>query len=175
MSQPSNSYLSNRVLKINTGFLFSENSGRNHVSEIDLPRVRVSEEVIVNSLKGTLRLSRTQEGVLLQASLTAEVDDDCFRCLDPINHVMQLEIEELYGTNPAVGTEFHVDEDGNVDFATLLRDELLIEQGYVKPCRLNADGKCNYCGKTLEEATEYRQEDEIDPRMAILKKLLDSQ
>lgn len=178
MSESSNSYLNNRVLKLNVGFLFGDNSPRNHVSELDIPRVCISDDpdkLIVNYIKGTLRLSRTQEGVLLQATLKTAIDDDCYRCLDPIDHTMELNIEELYAFDKSTGTQFYVDEDGNLDMATLLREEILIEQGYFRPCRLTQEGKCHYCSKTLEEATEYSQEDNIDPRMAVLKQLLDSQ
>ena len=175
MSQPSKSHLSNRVLKLNVGFLFGENSALTHNSELDVPRVRVADDLILNHLKGTIHLSRTKEGILLQTTLTASMDDNCFRCLEDIDHVMELNIQELYGFHDSEDTEFHIDEDGILDLTPLIRSEVFIEQSYCKPCRLNDSGKCGYCDKTFAEVTGYEQEERLDPRFAVLKKLLDSQ
>lgn len=173
MEQPK---LNSRILKINVGFLMNEGPGNNHNSEIDFPAVRVSDDLNLKYLKGPLRLSCTKEGVLVQGKFETAMDDECHRCLDAINHVMNLDIEELYAFNHSLtDAEFFIDEDNIIDLAPLLRAEVLMEQYYDRPCQLTAEGICSYCGKTKAEVMGEDTEDHIDPRLAVLKKLLDSQ
>ncbi|GAB4320344.1 MAG: hypothetical protein Kow00117_09840 [Phototrophicales bacterium] len=173
MHQPK---LNSRVLKINVGFLMNEGPGNNHNSEIDFPTVHVSDDLNLKYLKGPLRLSCTKEGILVQATLETAIDDECHRCLDPIHHVMTLEIEELFAFKHSLAeAEFFIDEDNIIDLAPLLRAEVLMEQYYDRPCQLTAQGICPCCGKTKAELLGKEEEEHIDPRLAVLKQLLDAQ
>lgn len=167
-------YVNNRVLKLNVGFLLTTGPGHNHNSTLDIPAVRVTDDLILNYIRGPLRLSRTKEGILVQAQLQTSLDDECHRCLDPIDHEMTLKVEELYAYHTDYDAEFRIDEDGILDLAPLLREEVLIERDYSRPCQLNEKGVCNKCGRTLSDITGEDSEDPIDPRFAELKKLLDS-
>ena len=167
------SSLSNRVLKLNIGFLLSDGTHRTHDSTFDFPKLKVADDLTVNYLKGSLRLSRTKEGILVQADLQTAIDDDCYRCLEPINHVIHLDLEELYATDFSNDeAEFFIGDDAVLDLSPLIRAETLIEQSYCKPCRLDANNNCPICKKNF---TKEKQDDDdkIDQRLAVLKELLD--
>lgn len=164
--------MNNRVLKINVGFLLHASSGTSNDSTLDFPDVQVSDEITLNYIRGNLRMSRTKEGILVQSHLITAFDDVCFRCLDPIEHVMEMEIEELYAFNSHADTEFRVGDDGILDLGGLLRAEALIEQSHRQLCKPDCKGLCPECGANLNHETCTCQVDMIDPRLAILKTLL---
>ena len=62
----------------------------------DVPRMRIADDVDLVFLRGPLRLSRTKEGILVQGDLELGIEDECYRCLRPIERHLQLSIEELY-------------------------------------------------------------------------------
>lgn len=169
------SYLSNRVLKINVGFLLSAGPGNSHDSRFDIPEpVRVADDLLVNSINGTLRLTRTHEGILVQSQLYVGVESECSRCLDVIQHDIELTMEELYNYPTRANSEFFVGADAILDLAPLLRAEVLIETGHRFLCREECKGLCPDCGTNLNYETCDCADKRIDPRLSKLRELLDS-
>jgi len=167
------SYVSNRVLKLNVGFLLSSGPAHSHDSALDLPVVRVSDDLMLKYIRGPLRLSRTKEGLLVQARLQAAVDSECFRCLDPIEQDITVDLEELYTFHFNATTEFRINDDGILDLAPLLRAEVLISLSQRALCRPDCAGLCPECGVNWNHETCTCNLDNIDPRLAKLQKLLD--
>jgi len=174
MKQSPNTYVTSRVLKLNVGFLLTSGPAHSHDSEIDFPTVRVADDLTLKYVRGPLRLSRTREGILVQAQLLTAMDDECYRCLDSLEHVVTLDIEELYAYHSDVDTEFFIDEDGILDLAPLLRAEVLIEGAQRTLCKEDCRGLCPRCGANLNHSVCECDADDIDPRLAKLKELLDS-
>ena len=168
------STVSNRVLKLNVGFLLSEGPSHTHKSELDFPQLKISDDLIVKYLYGPLRLSRTKEGILVQAELETAIDGSCFRCLDSHEHSLTIELEELFYTHWNSDAEFYIGDDGILDLTPLLRDEIIIEADYGKPFRVDEHGFCQMCGELAQDKLQLNQEEQLDPRLAVLKKLLDS-
>lgn len=176
MSSPPESYLSNRVLKLNVGFLLGDSAhSRNHDSTLDFPAVRVADDLILNYIRGPLRLNRTKEGVLVQAHIDTQRVGECTRCLDSVNHNLDFHIEELYAYHSQVDTEFRIGEDGVLDLNPLLRAEVLMALDGPALCREDCAGLCPTCGVNRNHTHCDCDDANIDPRMAILKQLLDSQ
>lgn len=165
--------MKNRVLKLNVGFLLSASNGTINDSTLDFPDVQVSDEITLNYIRGNLRMSRTKEGILVQTQLETAFNDECSRCADPIQHTIQMELEELYAFNPATNTEFQIGEDGILNFGALLRAEALIEKSHRALCKPDCKGLCPECGTNWNHATCTCADDAIDPRLAILKTLLE--
>lgn len=174
MKQAANGYLSSRVLKYNVGFLLADGPGHSHSFELDVPSVQVAHDLVVNYLRGPVRFSRTKEGILVQAHLLSAVEDECYRCLDPVESEFAVELEELYATQPALPTPFHIGEDALLDLAPLLREEALIALSSRAICQADCKGLCPECGANLNHGLCDCHLDEIDPRLAVLKKLLDA-
>jgi uncharacterized protein len=168
-----NGYASNRVLKLNVGFLLAQGPGSSHQTEFDVPALRVSEDVDIAYLRGPLLLSRTKEGVLVQGQLKIGIETDCYRCLDPVAYETALDIEELFAHPDPEIAEFAVGEDNNIDLAPLLRAEMLILDTRNVACREACKGICAGCGVNLNTGT-CDCEPETDPRFAQLKALLDA-
>lgn len=169
--------LNKRVVKLNVGFLLSGGPGNHKTMEMNITDpVKIAEDLVVNSIKGHLRLSRTKEGILVQTSdLVMMVDRECSRCLTTFEHPIQVNIEELYASpRPIDESEFFIGQDAQLDLAPLLRAEALIQLGQREYCREDCKGLCVHCGANLNEETCDCAENQIDPRMAKLRELLDS-
>lgn len=166
------SYVSNRVLKINVGFLLADGPGHSHETAFDVPEIRVSDDLTLAYVRGPLRLSRTKEGILIQGQLQVGLNGDCIRCLEPVTENVAVDLEELYLYPPQPGAELVVDETAILDLAPLLRDEILIIATRGLLCRPECKGLCPNCGTNLNFSTCDCDLEDVDPRLAQLKKLL---
>lgn len=171
VKQHTNGYIANRVLKLNVGFVLAAGPGYTHATTLDIPVVRVADDLDLEYLRGTLRLSRTQEGVLVQGDLHAGFEGECARCLEPVMRDEVLALQELYAHPPSDITEFSVDEDGILDLSPLIREEVLIASEHNVLCREDCKGLCMDCGANLNIEECDCPEDNIDPRFAQLKAL----
>lgn len=175
MKQHANGYVSNRVLKLNVGFLLSSGPGHIHDTSFDVPTIRVSDDVDLDYVRGTARLSRTKEGILVQGKLQFGIEDECYRCLDTVSRELSVELEELYAYPPRLDAEFGVADDGILDLAPLLRAEALIAAAHRALCKPDCKGLCPTCGTNLNYGTCACADEDIDPRMAKLQELLRDQ
>ena len=174
MKQHVNGYVSNRVLKLNVGFLLASGAGHSHETGFDIPTVRVSDDVDLLYIRGPLRLSRTKEGILVQGTLHVGLDDECYRCLDAIERDVTLSIEELFAYPPSRDVEFSLTDDGILDLAPLVREEALIAASTGALCKPDCKGLCPDCGVNLNYTQCSCHEEKIDPRLATLKELLNA-
>jgi len=166
------SYVSNRILKINVGFLLSDGPGHSHETAFDVPEIRVSDDLTLAYVRGPLRLSRTKEGILVQGKLDVGMTGECYRCLDPVTQNVTLELEELYVYAPQAGSELVIDETAVLDLSPLLRDEVLIITSRGMLCRGGCKGLCPNCGTNLNKETCDCVLDAVDPRLAQFRDLL---
>lgn len=168
----SNKYLSSRVLKINVGFIIAEGSGFSREFPINIPeRVRVAEDVILDKLIGTLRLTRTSEGILVQGQLECTTVAECSRCLTEVALTYPLEVEEIFELSNR-DDPFAIGEDGILDLAPLIREESILNLPHQVLCQPDCRGLCPECGQNLNEGTCDCEVDEIDSRWAALADFL---
>jgi uncharacterized protein len=171
VKQAVNGYVSDRVFKLNVGFLLATGAGHSHETAFDVPRVRLDDDVDLDYVRGELVLSRTKEGILVQGTLHLGVDDECYRCLRPVHRDMEIDVEELYAYPHPNGAEYIIGEDAILDLTPLLRAEAIIADAHGVLCQPDCKGLCATCGANLNEG-ECECEPEIDPRFAKLKALL---
>lgn len=174
MGQPTSNYFSNRVLKINVGFLLAAGPGHSHDTTFDAPAVRVADDLTLDYIRGPLRLSRTKEGVLVQGELHVGFSGDCYRCLDTVTANITIEFEELFAYPSPAAAEFSLHDDGVLDLGPLLRAEVFIATTNNLLCRPDCRGLCPDCGANLNTTQCACAAEQVDPRMAKLKELLES-
>lgn len=164
-------YVHPRVLKFNIGFLLVQGAGHQRDMEIDLPRLRLEDDVDLDYLVGTLRLSRNSRGILVQGRLQTRILGECVRCLEPVATTVELELEELFSYPPSPETPYSVDDTGIMDLAPLLREEVILAVPMGVLCRPDCAGLCLECGQNLNEGMCDCKPDDGDPRFAILRQL----
>ena len=183
MAQASGRYLKNRLLRLKVGFLLTEGPGSAREMPLSIPqRVQVDGELFLESLSGSLVLTRTREGILAQGGLRVRRKRECDRCLTVFEQGLELDIAELFALPADAGkSAFSVDSNGEIDLGPLLREEVLIAASYRAFCRDGCRGLNVETGGRLNDeaaaaaAFEVEGGSVIDPRLAMLKKLLPQQ
>jgi uncharacterized protein len=162
-------FVNRRVLKINVGYLLAQGAGYQRVIGLDLPRVQLADDATLDFLQGHLRLSRNSRGILVQGVLATHVVTECARCLTPISVPVDLEIEELFSYPPSPDVVYSVEETGILDIAPLLREESILAVPMGVLCRPDCAGLCPQCGQNLNEGTCDCEQEDIDPRLVMLR------
>ena len=122
----------------------------------------------------------------LVASATALYDTVCARCLEPISTSATFSVSRLIETGADRHTQDHEhDEDYEDELLTLdghfveidddITEAFALELPMYHLCREDCPGLCPKCGKKLSEGDcGCSAKKEIDPRLAILQKLLEN-
>ncbi|WP_119072588.1 YceD family protein [Aggregatilinea lenta] len=167
------SFLNRRVLKFNIGFLLAQGAGHQKDIDLDLPRIRVDEDLDLDYVRGPLRFSRNSRGILIQGDLEASVAAECSRCLTPTSVPVSVSLEELFAYPPDPEMDYSVDDTGILDLAPLLREETILATPMVIVCHDDCAGLCPICGQNFNEGTCDCEQEEIDPRLEALRALKD--
>jgi uncharacterized protein len=169
----SQAYVSNRVLKINVGFLLSSGPGHSHDSVFNVPTIRVADDLTLEFVRGPIRMSRATAGILVQGQLETGLSGECYRCLEPVSKAVTIGLEELFAYPASPTAEFSLHDDGILDLAPLLREEVLLATVNGLLCHPDCKGLCPTCGANWNNTTCSCILDAVDPRLAGLKKLLE--
>jgi uncharacterized protein len=143
--------------------------GYQRVVELDLPRVRLGDDVELDYLRGELTFSHNTHGVLVRGTLKTDIIAECVRCLTPTLVPVKLEIDELFSYPPSSDTAYSVEETGILDMVPLLREEAILAVPMNVICRPDCAGLCPQCGKNLNKEQCDCLQDDIDPRLAVLR------
>jgi uncharacterized protein len=106
--------------------------------------------------------------------MRAKVMTDCVRCLTLFPQQLEIDFTELYAFTPDSVTEsgLFVPENGLLDLAPLVRDEMLLAIPISPVCSPECKGLCPICGENLNQTDHSHNEEAIDPRLDVLKSLL---
>ncbi|MCJ7513828.1 MAG: DUF177 domain-containing protein [Anaerolineales bacterium] len=166
---------SRHPLRINVGFLLHEQAGYSRTFDFDHPAVQISEDLAISKLRGSLRFTRTAQGLYGDGQLEATTPMECVRCLSAFEQPLAIRIGDLFASPPGQATDplLVVPETGVLDLSPLLREYLLLDVPLQPLCRSNCRGLCPECGNNLNESRCSHPKEPIDPRLAALQSLLD--
>jgi uncharacterized protein len=164
-------------LRFNFGFLLEADLGTSRRIEFAYPSVQLPEGLTLSPLSGEFTVTRTSEGVYLDGRLESAIQQQCVRCLEEMRLPITVHLEELfyYPTSAAPeGEQLVFDgESGFIDLGPLVRELSLLEVPIQPTCRPDCQGLCMECGQNLNETDCGCEVDEIDPRLAGLRALLE--
>ncbi len=137
--------------------------------------------VLTEPVSGTMRLSRTNRGLILDARLTTAIAGECARCLRPVVTPVKVRIdEEVRPTiDLASGLPVPLEEDGDPEAPRLtdhheleLRPLVIEAINLVEPiaplCEPDCPGLCFECGERLVPG-HVHDDAAIDPRLEALR------
>lgn len=139
----------------------------------------------LSDLTGAVEMIRTHDGILVRADLRTNVELTCSRCLTEFGFPVRFRIEEefLPTLDILTGARLPVPEDADpavlidmhhiLDLSELVRQGLTLALPMVPICRSSCRGLCPHCGANWNETDCDCETDELDPRFAELRKLLD--
>lgn len=172
-------------MRYNVSQLLKEHVGatRNYQLHEDISRLDPSLKPLT-ALNGTVNLLRTMDGILVRANLYTNVELTCSRCLTQFATPIHFRIEQEFLPTIDIQTGARLPKPDDVeDFETIdphhlldmteiVRQDLMLALPLVPLCRNECKGLCPNCGVNWNEGTCDCQDDEPDPRFAVLKKLL---
>jgi uncharacterized protein len=139
------------------------------------------------SVEGSVVFTRTLRGILAKGQAVTHLDEPCRRCLEMARADLDFPFEEEYV--PAIDVltgaslpltdddepALVIDEHHTLDLSEVLRQYIVAETTLGPICKEDCQGLCPVCGanRNLEPCT--CQTEAIDPRLAILAKLMGSQ
>jgi uncharacterized protein len=162
-------------LRLNVGFLLNAPVGDSRDFPFEIDHIHLDPDLDLDSLQGTARITRTAQGLLLQAKMRATLPEECVRCLKSFEQSLQSEFTELYAfsQNSVTDSGLIVPEDAHIDLAPLVREYMLLAIPISPLCSPDCKGLCPVCGMNLNEGTHHHESEEIDSRLSVLKSLLD--
>lgn len=147
--------------RINVGFLLNQSIGYSREINFEFPQVvlapqdaspvRPEDLLAVDDLKGTVRISRTPQGLLFDGDFSGWVDTQCVRCLTDAKIYLTTQFSELYAFNrrSTTDSDLILPENANVDLEWLLREYFLVEIPISPLCQPDCKGLCRICGENL--------------------------
>lgn len=134
-------------------------------------------------LAGTVRLARTNRGILVEAHLTTALAETCSRCLGATAVPIAVDIFEE--ALPSVDLEtggpldleaepdvLRLDDHHELDLEVPVREAVSLGEPLAPLCRAACAGLCPECGRDLNDEPHAHPELEGDPRLAPLARLL---
>jgi uncharacterized protein len=168
---------SRQSLRLNVGFLVYQSVGSSRDFYFDLPSLSIEPDLNLIDFQGTVRITRTPQGLLVQAELQAMIQSQCVRCLANIGQLLQADFTELYAFSlrSTSDSELILPEDGFIDLGPLIREYMLLAIPINPLCRPDCSGICAICGEPQGEGFHVHEVETGDPRLAVLKELLENQ
>jgi uncharacterized protein len=163
-------------LRFNIGFIIHEDAGYTKQFDFSIDELYIPPDLELADLTGKVTFGRTPQGIIAHVQASANLEAECVRCLDVFIQHVQTDFSELFAFDKrSIDDEgLLVPEDGYVDLAPMVREYLLLDLPIKPICQQKCTGLDPETGeKRTSEPTEDRK-DQIDPRMEVLKKLLDN-
>ncbi len=138
-----------------------------------------------STLDGEITMIRTTAGILVRGDLYTTVELSCSRCLElfamPVRFTVEEEfhpsIDILTGAKMPQTEEDEpatlIDAHHMLDLSEVVRQNLLLALPMYPVCRSKCRGLCPHCGQNWNEAPCDCTLEEIDPRLAVLRDLLE--
>lgn len=160
----------------------------------DVPCIELPEDVSIpeNGIRVTGTCEDSLGCMTMRLHVAANYRTVCARCLDEIDKTLELDIERMILTERLPGpVDSHLSEDNEwdgdtedviyVNEARIIPDadvleEISLELPPLDLCSPDCPGLCPMCGKPRRDGDcGCREEKTINPKLAILQKLLDNQ
>lgn len=161
--------------RLNVGFLLNAPVGESRDFDFDIPKIHFEPDLDLDDLSGTARVTRTAQGLLVQVKMNASLPAECVRCLKGFTQPLSNEFTELYAftRNSTTESGLILPEDAQIDLAPLVREYMLLAVPISPLCSPDCKGLCPVCGGNLNETACDHESETVDPRLLILKSLLE--
>jgi uncharacterized protein len=113
--------------------------------------------------------------MVLSADVKVSYSTVCARCIEPVSNVLEISFEKDIASSGDVSSEnddYIIIEDKKLDLLPSVEEEIMLEMPSRTLCKEDCLGLCQKCGKNLNEGDCDCAKKEVDPRLAILKTLL---
>jgi len=133
-------------------------------------------------------LESSPDGIRVKGGISGSVAMECTRCLEGFRQALDIGVDEFY-RRPGMGAlssdgrevpgaeiqeedEYIIDE-GVIDLNLLVNDAVLLNLPIKRLCSEDCGGLCQHCGINLNRGECGCGSESIDPRLEVLRTLLD--
>jgi uncharacterized protein len=169
------------ALEVNVAGLLGEGPGAHRdiaVGDLWIPLDDGLE--LARPVAGSVRLARTNRGLLVTGHLEASLRESCARCLREIDVPVEVDIDEeaLPTIDLTSGLPVDTSADPEVvrltdhhelDLEPLIREGISLVEPIAPLCRPDCPGLCTVCGAELATGDHDHGEGPIDPRLEALR------
>ncbi len=151
------------VIGFNVAQLLKSPTGTIRRVEVDEVDEGLKKDLrLVSATKGSLKLMRTNAGILVTGTLTHVVETDCTRCLETITRKQVIKLNDefvpvvdvdtgLPAPRPDDADAFRIRPDHVLDLTEAIRQYAILESPLQTLCREDCKGLCSDCGANLNE------------------------
>jgi uncharacterized protein len=164
-------------LRFNVGFIVAEAIGFSREFLVEARKLQVTPDLLLQNVSGRILVTRTAEGLLVQCKLASQQEAECARCLDLFMLPIVVDFSELYSFLDHVisETELVLPYSGTLDLRPIIREYVVLETPLRTLCKTDCKGLCPVCGENLNNTVCHHNEDPVDPRLSVLKDLLNKE
>jgi DUF177 domain-containing protein len=151
---------------------------------VDVEEEAAAAEVsAIGPARARLQVTRSDREVIVSGMLTAELELQCSRCLRDFRKLLDVPVNVVYHPIDEFADErrelkdeemdmgFYRGEE--IDLQELVREQVLLNMQMKPLCTENCKGICPRCGADLNASGCKCETSQIDPRLEVLKKLLE--
>lgn len=154
------------------------------VAELE-EKISIEGFLVSSPVKAQLTVSKTAHEVMVTGSLAVELEMECSRCLKGVRQTQELPVNVVYHPAEEIGSDKHGLHDDEMDMGfytgevldleELINEQILLSLQMKPLCNEDCKGICPKCGIDLNTGTCTCVHKETDPRLEVLKKLLDKE
>ncbi|SPQ01841.1 conserved hypothetical protein [Candidatus Sulfobium mesophilum] len=146
-------------------------------------RVNIDDTSLSYPVISRLSLNKIDREIIISGSLKAEMQLKCSRCLKDFEQCLEVPVNVVYHPVEEVGPERHALKDDELDMGfyrgeeldlqELLKEQILLNAQMKPLCDEQCKGICPKCGQDLNTGQCNCSQKEVDPRLEVLKSLLE--
>jgi uncharacterized protein len=165
----------------NVAGLLADPVGTDRTFEVEAETVELPDDLVLSApIRGRVRLSRENRGILADVQLTTALVGECARCLRPLSTPIEIDLEEEYLPSVDLATGRPVDsstepealrlsDHHELDLGPSIADAISLAEPIAPLDRPDCPGLCIVCGLPLDEGDHDHPTDDIDPRLEALR------
>jgi uncharacterized protein len=166
---------------INVAGLLGDGVGATRTIDIDEATLVLPDDLVLSEpIRGSVRLTHENRGILAETHLTTALAGECARCLRPVSTPISIDLDEEYlpsidlTTGRPVATDDEPDalrltDHHELDLGPSIADAISLAEPIAPLDRPDCPGLCIVCGLPLDEGTHEHPSDDIDPRLEALR------
>lgn len=145
--------------------------------------VNIEDASFSSPVIARLSLNKIDREIIISGTLKAEMQLNCSRCLKDFEQSLDIPVNVVYHPAEEVGPEKHALRDDEMDMGfyrgeeldlnELLKEQILLNTQMKPLCDEQCKGICPKCGKDLNTGQCSCNQKEVDPRLEVLKSLLE--
>ncbi|MBE0427162.1 MAG: DUF177 domain-containing protein [Nitrospirae bacterium] len=146
----------------------------------------IESDAIVTPIIARLKIEKAGAEIIIKGDLEVEIKLQCSRCLKDFCKIMSIPIDVVYHpVEELKDEEMHeikfeeLDMDFysgvELDLLNLINEQIILNLPMKPLCSDLCKGICVKCGEDLNESVCNCIRDDTDPRLEVLKKLLDKE